>query len=86
MAESQTLIGVLETAMGSLKEVGAQGAVAQMMNETRQERRRARASGREDPDVLLALARSRDQEIASERKRMLMLQEDKKRSLTAATQ
>ena len=27
MAESQTLIGVLETAMSSLKEVGAQGAV-----------------------------------------------------------
>jgi len=27
LAESQTLIGVLETAMSSLKEVGAQGAV-----------------------------------------------------------
>ena len=31
LAQSQTLIGVLETAMGSLKEVGAQGVVAQRM-------------------------------------------------------
>ena len=61
LTQSQTLIGVLETAMGSLKEVGAQGSVAQMMNEIRKEKRRTRASSREDPDVLLALARQRDQ-------------------------
>ena len=70
--------------MASLKEVGAQGAVAQMVNEIRKEKRRARASSREDQDVLLALARQRDQEMALERKRRLMLQEDKKRALTAA--
>ena len=55
-----------------------------MMNEIRKEKRRARASSREDQDVLLALARQRDQEMALERKRRLMLQEDKKRALTAA--
>ena len=35
MAQSQTLIGVLETAMESLKEVGAQAVVAQMVNDIR---------------------------------------------------
>ena len=84
LAESQTLIGVLETAMSSLKEVGAQGSVAQLQNEIRKEKRRARASSREDQDVLRALAQQRDQEMASGRKRRLMLQEDKKRALTAA--
>ena len=85
LAESQTPIGVLEAAMSSLKEVGAQGAVANMLNEIRNEKRRMRVNSREDHEVLLALARSRGQEIALERKRLLMLQEDKKRSQTAAT-
>ena len=43
-----------------------------------------RAFSREDQEVLLALERSRDQERSLERKRMLMLQEDKKRALAAA--
>ena len=47
LTQSQTLIAVLETAMGSLKEVGAQGAVAQITNEIRKGKRRARASSRE---------------------------------------
>ena len=84
LTQSQTLIAVLETAMGSLKQVGAEGVVAQLENEIRKEKRRARASSREDQDVLLALARQRDQEMAFGRKRRLMLQEDKKRALTAA--
>ena len=84
LAESQTLISVLETAMASLKEVGAQGSVAQLQNEIRKEKRRVRASSREDQDVLRALAQQRDQEIASERQRRLMLQDDKKRAMTAA--
>ena len=79
LAESQTLIGVLEAAMSSLKEVGAQGAGVFMMNEIRNAKRRRRANSREDQEVLLALARSRDQEIALERKWLLMLQGDKKR-------
>ena len=57
LAESQTLIGVLETAMASLKEVGAQGGVAQLQNEIRKEKRRARASSREDQEVLHASER-----------------------------
>ena len=61
LAESQTLIGVLEAAMSSLKEVGAQGAVAQEQNEIGNENRRARASIREDQYVLLAAARQTDQ-------------------------
>ena len=84
LTESQTLIGVSEMAMASLKEVGAQGAIAQVENDIRKEQRRVRASSREDQDVLLALAQQRDQEMALERKRRLMLQDDKKRALTAA--
>ena len=83
LTQSQTLIAVLETAMASLKEVGAQAVVAQMPNEFRKEKRRAHVSSREDQDVMLALSRQRDQELAVERKRILMLQEDKKRALTA---
>ena len=70
--------------MSSLKEVGAQGSVANLQNEIRKEKRRVRASSREDQDVLRALAQQRDEEMASERKRRLMLQEDKKRAMTAA--
>ena len=46
--------------------------------------RRARASSREDQKVLHALGQQRDAELSLERKRRLMLQEDKKRALTAA--
>ena len=83
LTQSQTLIAVLETAMGSLKQVGAQGVVAQIENETRKEKRRARVSSREDPEVLHALALQREQENAAERQRRNMLQEDKKRAVTA---
>ena len=51
LAESQTPIGVLETAMSSLKEVGAQASAAHLQNEIRTEKRRARASSREDQYV-----------------------------------
>ena len=43
--------------MESLKAVGAQRAVVQLEYEIRKERRKIRAIGRDDPDVLLALAR-----------------------------
>ena len=54
LAESQTPIGVLETAMSSLKEVGAQASAAHLQNAIRTEKRRARASSREDQDVIIA--------------------------------
>ena len=54
LAESQTPIGVLETAMSSLKEVGAQASAAHLQNAIRTEKRRARASSREDQDVSIA--------------------------------
>ena len=75
---------MLEAAIASLKEVGAQGVDVNMVNEIRNEKRRMRAYSRDDQEALLALARSRDQEMALERKRRLMLQEDKKRAQTAA--
>ena len=84
VAHSQKLISTLEAAMESLKAVGAQAAVAHMANEIQKERRRARAIGRDDPDVLYALARQRDEEEARVRRRRLLLEEDKKRTLTAA--
>ena len=68
--------------MSSLKEVGAQGVVAQMLNEIRKEKRRMRCSSREDHEVLLALARQQDHERALERKKRRMLEEDKERRLT----
>ena len=77
LTQSQTLIAVLETAMGSLNQVGAQGAVAQLENEIRKEKRRARASSREDQEVLHALERQRDAELALERQRRLLSQEKK---------
>ena len=40
LTESQTLIGVFEMAMAFLKEVGAQGAIAQLENETHKGKRR----------------------------------------------
>ena len=54
LAESQTPIGVLGTAMPSLKEVGAQASAAHLQNEIITEKRRARASSREDQDVIIA--------------------------------
>ena len=80
---SQTLIALLEAAMSSLREVGAQASVAHLQNEVRKEKRRERASSREDPEVLHALALQREQENAAERQRRKMLQEDKKRAVTA---
>ena len=84
LTQSQTLIAVLETAMWSLKEVGAQGSVAHISNEIRKEKRRARASSSEDQEALNALARQRDAEMALERTRRLMLQEGNNRAQTAA--
>ena len=75
---------MLETATGSLKQVGAQGAIAQLENGIRQEKRRARASSREDQEALRALAAQREQYIDSERKRRVVWQEDRKRAATAA--
>ena len=54
LAESQTPIGVLETAMSSLKEVGAQASAAHLQNAIRTEERRARASSREGQYVTIA--------------------------------
>ena len=54
LAQSQTPIGVFEMAMPSLKEVGAQASAAHLQNETITENRRARASIREDQDVIIA--------------------------------
>ena len=69
--------------MGSLKAVGAQAAVVHMANNIRKERRKARAIGRDDPHVLLALARQRDADEAQERRRRLLFSEGRKRTLTA---
>ena len=57
LMHSQTLISVFEVAMEPLKGVGAQAVVAHMASEIQKERRRARAIGKEEPDVLFALAR-----------------------------
>ena len=54
LAESQTPISVIGTVMSSLKEAGAQASAAHLQNAIRTEKRRARASSREDQDVIIA--------------------------------
>ena len=63
----QHLINVLETTMASLKEVGVQSVVASIENEIRKEKRRVRASSRDDLEVRPALPRQREQDLALER-------------------
>ena len=84
LAASANLISTFQGAMESLKGVGAQKAVANLSNEIRKEHRRMRAIGRDDPNVLLALAQQRDAENARAREQRWRLEEEKKRLLTAA--
>ena len=59
----------MENPRQQLMNVGALHAAAALENDIRKEKRRMRSISREDPDVLLALARARDAEAADERKR-----------------
>ena len=84
IAHSARLIATYESAILSLKACGAMKSVINLENDIAKERRRMRALGREDPDVLLALARQRDEEDARERTRRRAVADANARTLTAA--
>ena len=63
------LISTFETAISSLKDVGAMKAVINLENDIIKERRRIRSLGREDDDVMLALQRQGEEDDARERKK-----------------
>ena len=83
LAQSTHLLATLEAARASLRACGAMKAVVNLENEIRKERRRLRSIGKEDPDVLLALARQRDIENAKERERRRLVDEANARTMTA---
>ena len=84
IAQSLSLIATYESAIASLKAVGAMKAVINLENDIQKERRRMRACCKESPDVLLALARQRDEEQAKERARLLAVADANARTLSAA--
>jgi hypothetical protein len=79
---SQRLIVAYEGAIVQFKAVGAMKAVVNLENEIRKERRKLRGMSKEDPDVLLALARQQDAEDAKERRRLRHIAEANAQTLT----
>ena len=84
LAASQNLISTYQHAIESLKAVGAQAAVANLDNEIRKEKRKMRAISRDDPEVMIALARQRDAQDARAREQRWRVEEENKRTLTAS--
>ena len=72
---SMALLRVLEDARKQLMDVGAAHAAGQPDLEFRKERSRLREVSREDPDVLLGMARARDALEAESRKRRLAIED-----------
>ena len=65
-----------------MKDIGAIGSAAVVLNDIRLERRRARELGDEDADVLAAMARTRDKHAAEARKKRRCLQEANDKLMT----
>ena len=84
VAHSAHLIATFESAISSLQACGAMKSVINLENEIVKERRRIRSMSREDPDVVLALTRQRDEENARERKRLRDVADANARTLTIA--
>ena len=70
-----------ETVRENLMDVGAPACVMYLGNEIRKERKRLRSLGREDADVINALARQRDvaEEMAAKRRRAIQEDNEKLR-------
>ena len=84
IAHSAHLIATYESAISSLKACGAMKPVINLQNDILKERRRMRSLGKQDPDVLLALSRQRDEEAARERKRRRVIADANAQTLNAA--
>jgi hypothetical protein len=84
IAHSAQLIATYESAISSLKACGAMKSVINLQNDILKERRRIRSMGREDGDVLLALAKQGDEEDARERKRRRAVADANAQTLNAA--
>ena len=76
------LLGVLENSRAQLMDVGAVHAAGQLEIEIRKEKHRMREVSREDPDVLLGLARIRDTRAEEERKRRLAIEDANRQVMT----
>ena len=84
LAQSEQLISTFRKASDTLREVGAMSSVAGLENEIRKEKRRMRTWSREAPDVLLALARSKEEETVRQRRTQRELGVLKERTASAA--
>ncbi len=84
ITHSAHLISTYESAISSLKVCGAMKSVINLQNDITKERRRMRSLGREDQDVMLALARQGDEEDARDRKRRRAVADANAQTLNAA--
>ena len=84
VAQSSDRIATLQSAMASLQDVGAMKAVVTLENEIRKCRRRLREEANEDSEVLLALARRRDEEEARNREQCRLVDKMNAQTLKAA--
>ena len=74
--KSRNLLHAYADCKQILKSVGDMPSVVAIENSMRKEHRRMRAVGKESPDVLAAMARTRALEQDAERKRRRLLDED----------
>jgi len=82
LERSTRLLEVLEDSRKQLMDVGAVHAAGQLEVEIRKEKHRMREVSREDPDVLLGLARIRDTRAEEERKRRLAIEDANRQVMT----
>ena len=85
VTQSTQLMTTYAAVAAELERVGAVALAANVVKEQRKEARRMRKLSAQDPGVLVALQRDRDQEAAEERKRLRLLDEmrDKHHALSA---
>ena len=76
------LIAILEETRQQLLDHGLMSSAGVLENDIRRERRRFRALSREDPGVLMAVARARDAEEARDRKRRIEIADANSRIMT----
>ena len=82
--QSRRLISTYEKAIKALRDCGAMRLAINLENKIRKERRRMRGMSNENPEVVLALARQRDEEAAAARKRRRLVYETNEQTLTAS--
>lgn len=84
VVQSRRTIAAFQSAVQTLKDVGAMSAVVSLEAEIRKEEKRMRRSSGENPEVLRALARHMDAEAAEARERKRKVNEANAQTLSAA--